>query len=1097
MAQQRLAHTLFLVAALFLLVLAALGAWFAARQPAALRTPVRGGGAGAGIGTGADEAPPGEAPASPGPGGSGAPLSGAAAVEPPAAPADGEAESAETLSGVVLTAGGAPIAGARVEAARGGDSRSAEGDDAPLLPARGSGRTNAAGRFDIGGIAGGHYDLEVAAPGFGRRRVARAPSRKPGAREEPLRIVLHPELFLVGEVVDRGSRPIEGAGVTLAFLAEDGSDLTGGGEGERLPGTGAAGRVRTDAGGRFRIGGLGRGVYRAEAVAAGRSPGFALVEIGEPGRAEESRLVLVLDESLVLRGIVQSEGGEPLAGARVRLHAASAGRRTGAAAGLGREVRTTATGTDGAFEISGLPAETYRLEVSASAHRDRALHAAVGGDPVQIVLVPAVLLEGSIVDRDSGDAVPDAEVRWLPDPGAESDAEPAPAARTDAAGRFRIESFSVDGRAFRIEAEGYSTLEVDAPVAAADGGWTIALERSSVVRGRVRTAGDLPVEGLRVSLVEVPGAADPTGSLWLALSRPVSVTSTTDVSGQYRLLAPRASSYRVVVDGHPYAAASSAVLDVPDGRAEVKCADIFLVSEATVRGFISGGSLGRVAGARVLAIPVPPEEEPASGDPQLSGGGELAGSLRDSAASRADAAGAFALGGLRAGAYRIAARAPGFATALSEPFPLVAGGSQAVDLELKPEMSITGRIAGPDGEPVPFAEVRAAVAGGDGAGEPWSQEMSLSTTAGTFRLSRLGARPYDLWFWAEGFAPAFLRGVAAGSEDVGVRIERLVSLAGRVLGAHTAEPVAEFKLGLRFEDEQLLPVRERASLRGWRSFSEPAGAFRIDGLPPGGYLVEVAAGGHLDVDPVKVEVPIDGRDDAEIRLVEAGLVMGVVVDAHLNAVAGARVEALQRQVDPNRGTVSFRPIGIPAPRSEAAAREPREEGGGRGRRRGRDGDRSPAAARSGSDGGFVLRGLPDGVYRFRVAHDDHLSRELGDYVFENGLSGGEPVALEVLLPSGVTLLGRVRSERSVETGAISVVLRPVAAGRESWARGGARTKSAEVDDSGHFEIRGLEVGDYVLQARFRRADGSYDSIRRDVNIHGAGREQGILLDFSR
>jgi hypothetical protein len=97
----------------------------------------------------------------------------------------------------------------------------------------------------------------------------------------------------------------------------------------------------------------------------------------------------------------------------------------------------------------------------------------------------------------------------------------------------------------------------------------------------------------------------------------------------------------------------------------------------------------------------------------------------------------------------------------------------------------------------------------------------------------------------------------------------------------------------------------------------------------------------------------------------------------------------------------------------------------------------------------------------------------------------------------VTLLGRVRSERSVETGAISVVLRPVAAGRESWARGGARTKSAEVDDSGHFEIRGLEVGDYVLQARFRRADGSYDSIRRDVNIHGAGREQGILLDFSR
>src|SRR4029453_5624354 len=40
--------------------------------------------------------------------------------------------------------------------------------------------------------------------------------------------------------------------------------------------------------------------------------------------------------------------------------------------------------------------------------------------------------------------------------------------------------------------------------------------------------------------------------------------------------------------------------------------------------------------------------------------------------------------------------------------------------------------------------------------------------------------------------------------------------------------------------------------------------------------------------------------------------------------------------------------------------------GGERRRRGRDGDRAPAAVLSKDDGTFVLRGLPDGVFRVSV-----------------------------------------------------------------------------------------------------------------------------------
>jgi hypothetical protein len=305
---------------------------------------------------------------------------------------------------------------------------------------------------------------------------------------------------------------------------------------------------------------------------------------------------------------------------------------------------------------------------------------------------------------------------------------------------------------------------------------------------------------------------------------------------------------------------------------------------------------------------------------------------------------------------------------------------------------------------------------------------------------------------------------------------------------------------LRFDEEHRLSAREKEALHRWRSFSDPTGAFHIDDLPPGRYVVEAIAPWHLGVDDVEIQVPSDGGlVDAEIRMVEAGLITGVVVDGDQRPIAGARVEALQKQVDPERGTVSFRPISLPRPSTEQGAGESPDGGdGGERRRRGGDGDRSPAATRTKEDGTFVLRGLPDGVYRVRVTHDDYLARELGDHAFENGLSGHEPVALSFLLPSGVVLLGRVRGAAGIESAGANVVLRPVAPDPDARTRRISRSKLARVDDSGHFEIRGLEVGDYVLQARFRRAsDGSYVSIRRDVRINGAGREQGILLDLSR
>ncbi len=77
-------------------------------------------------------------------------------------------------------------------------------------------------------------------------------------------------------------------------------------------------------------------------------------------------------------------------------------------------------------------------------------------------------------------------------------------------------------------------------------------------------------------------------------------------------------------------------------------------------------------------------------------------------------------------------------------------------------------------------------------------------------------------------------------------------------------------------------------------------------------------------------------------------------------------------------------------------------------------------------------------------------------------------------------------------------LGPTGRGADAGAGGRPARKSARVDSTGRFEIRGLSVGEYLLSARFRRSsDGSLASIRRIVEIREPVREMGIILELSR
>jgi protocatechuate 3,4-dioxygenase beta subunit len=1086
--------------------------------------------------------------------------------ERPAASVDLLLAPAESIAGVVLTRERSPIEGARIEARRRADhpARPAgAGVDARktllemLLATRsGAARSDGAGRFEIGGLLGGSYDLEVTAEGFGRTLVAEAP-----AREEALEVFLERELFLRGEVVDRDRRLIAGAGVRLTLLA---TDLLEWGRAMDDPHAIHLGESGED--GRFEIGGLVRGPHRAEADCPGYLRKTADVTVHDSRNEEENFLLFELEDGHRIRGVVRKKGGEPLAGARVRL-AGRRGDRTGRSGRRDdgdRDVRATITDAAGVFDFPSLAAGAYRLEVAAALHRGRVLDdIPTDGKVLELVLEHGSPLCGRVVDQRSGEPVRGAAVAYVALDGTGEAAAADPAARTDGEGRFRIDGVPGSGHTLRAEAEGYLPLETDPGEPRAGTEVLLELERSGAVSGRLSTGFDASVEGLLVSLVRCPdpagvtgeeGSAELSGRMGrmgrMARSGEEARVAYADADGYYTVSVPEAGTYRVIAEGHPFVPALSPLLTIPDERTQVEGVDLSMSLGAAVRGVVAAQDGRRLAGASVVLVDAGDGAADGAGSPSRSPEANAVRKIRGIPVARTDATGAFEISGLHAGAYVIVAVEPGYISPdPEEVFELAPGGVHVVVLELEREMTIAGRVSTASDEPIESAEVHAVASdlpsgGGedDDDGAYWGGERTLSNVLGAFRLVRLADRRYDLRVRAEGLAPVLVRRVAAGSEDVVVRLEPLVSLSGTVLGAFTEEPVTEFRLRLELEDAERLSASERQSLESWREFADPGGAFSIDGLPPGRYLIHVGAPGHLDPLPVGIDVP--SAEKPAILLTERGLIMGVVVDAHGLGVSGARVEALERWFDPETGRLSYRPVRVRAraPRAQEGERgggdgagkdegdgdgdgdrdaqgdgegdRDRDGRGGRGRREGRDGDERTDRAFTRGDGGFALRGLPDGAYRVSVVHEDHLPRELGDFIFENGVSGDGPIALSILLASGVTLLGKVRGLEEVQ-GGVSISLSPVP--RDPEARGGAGgrgygrgfegaggfrrvsgRKSTRVDESGRFEIRGLAVGNYVLHARYHRAaDGSLVSRREELRIHDAGREQGYLLDLSR
>ncbi len=245
----------------------------------------------------------------------------------------------------------------------------------------------------------------------------------------PLTITLRPEAQVKGIVLDHNKAALPGAKVTLLSVRPRGDQHH-----KKRVWVGYDGPVTTttDEQGRYVIGGAWAG---AEVVLFAQAEGFAdwmpYTQTGYPvgggpeaiaGAPDDYAIEMI--QAIVIEGTV-THNGEPAAGIGVIAHAAAPSAADDEAV----------TDDQGRYRLESLGAGTYNVMIDdlsqlvAPAHKDLTVGGGETASDVDFELTPGGLIEGHVVDAETGEPVPGVQLMSF---GPARPRESGPAARTDA-----------------------------------------------------------------------------------------------------------------------------------------------------------------------------------------------------------------------------------------------------------------------------------------------------------------------------------------------------------------------------------------------------------------------------------------------------------------------------------------------------------------------------------------------------------------------------------------------------------------------------------------------------------------------------------------
>ncbi|HET9226367.1 MAG TPA: carboxypeptidase-like regulatory domain-containing protein, partial [Thermoanaerobaculia bacterium] len=706
-----------------------------------------------------------------------------------------------TVFGRVVDGEGVPVAGADLKLS---SSRISVMSAIPSQNMDFAAVSDAEGRFRIGNVSAGRFDLRALRRGFAAALVPGVTIEESEPRTDVGEIALQPGGSIEGIVVDESGKPVEGAAIMMTPGGSEGLMMEDPFFFHRRP-------LETGEDGKFRIEDLPRGrqvsleVMHSELV----SQEVSGVEIptAEPLRIQ-------LERPRRVEGRVTDRLGEPVAGARVIVS-------TGTSAGIGsfrgmRSRGAAVTEPDGRFVVSGLKPETIELQVSATGYRTAVspgirIPQSGQAEPVEIVLEPGTWLEGTVLDG-GGQPVRDGSVHVQPkDPN-----HYRMPVSIDEEGHYEVGD--LDPGPYQVLANplrGGASARAEVEIRPGRNRLDLKVPSGTEVSGRVVDADGSALQGVTVALQIQPTGGD------FQIMAPDRLHAVSSADGSFTISSVPDGDYRLT-GRRPGLAASSLPGGVQVAGSPVAGLELRLSRAAAIRGQILG---------------IPPEQ-----------------TARVMISAHSEETGLY-LQGTRdpSGGYRIDDVGPGTWTVVAflQPQPpvnaevQVSPGQEEVvqDLEFEAGFTLTGRVL-LDRSPLAGAEV---IAYGLDPENPTGTQRTTGHD-GSFRLERLPEGSYRLMVMLPTGLGHIQKIDVSGDRDLIVEIAA-GAIEGRLLTAEGL-PVSGAGIFLRSDDPELAPY-----LVGTAARSDEQGGFEIPRIAAGAYTLLIEAEGYARAESRVVVTP--------------------------------------------------------------------------------------------------------------------------------------------------------------------------------------------------------------------------------------------------
>lgn len=822
------------------------------------------------------------------------------------------------IAGTVLDASGAPVAGAEVEFELDG----LQGDVFEEL-----GEVDVAddGTFEILGVPDDVVILRAEAPDH-RPRTKRLDPIADGESLTGVAIVLDQGSWIHGTV----SFP-DGAPAADVWVHASPDIASSGGAGMGTVGVPESNGASSDEEGNFAIPGLSEATYVLTAR-TDEEPNALLelvTELGPPSEDEPAPATnwrarmsgvqaggapvdLVLEKLATLTVRVTDVDGDPIPEYRVWATLQGSGGMFGI--GADRSSYTATDALDGTLDIDRLTGGKWDLFVSAKGYGDSDVFVAevpemVGGPPIEVRLLPASSVSGTVVDANG---VPVAGARVTLEHDLASMMErmmrgESRSAPTDPEGAFLMDDLDPGSVSLIAEAEGHAT---SAPVALelipgeTENGVVLQLRKGGVVIAEVLSPEGDPVEGQMVMIQSMP-----------TFTRNDMRTTNAEGIARFESVAP--GKWQVIAMEASFLNAPES--DEPSGDA---MADLLGNMKLEVIEVDDGAEVRVVLGARPenpvqLFGVVEADGEPLEGA-MVSLVSEEGTGMSGLSMKFTDEAGRFEIELDQAGAYLVTVQTDvsmGMQNSV-EFLEVIPEETERFDLRLEmPAGRISGTVRDAEGKPLPSCRISLSAEGGVAYGSFVGGNYAEVTTDkdGNYDLRHLRPGKYTVaaggsalggMFGSDSRGGRSLSGgltVGAGQWLQGIDFELgpAGALAGTVRGPD-GQPVSGATIFVRNADGQLV---DRFSM----VTSDGAGRFRVEGLSPGNYRPSAETDDGLVGEGQLVTVSSEGEASATIAISEGTILRVVVVDKQEEEIR-ARVSVVDEEGREYSGMMSMASI---------------------------------------------------------------------------------------------------------------------------------------------------------------------------------------------